>query len=157
MEKGIKTLKSSGRRRERASNEDNFADSGLGPDSYDHYSKGGKGFYDSGDENFDDSALGPEPTNSLPRSTYSNLSNYAAWTVPPTAQDAQRLYQEGQWSHVRPMSHQPYQFPSTMIQQQMQQNQLPNIGNALQTTGSGGISSALAVESRSDWHTVEAK
>jgi len=131
MEKGIKTLQSTGRRRDKASNtgdnsgnEDAFDDSGLGPDA------------DRQQQQDPNSAASDVGHSRSSHRTYSNASSYGPPPLPALAPSPQPPHLQ---YHPQPPPHQqsPYQLPSTLIQQQHYQQgpKLPSISHVLATTG----------------------
>ncbi len=131
MEKGIKTLQSTGRRRDKTSNtgdnsgnEDAFDDSGLGPDADRQQQQ---------DPNSAPSDVGHSRSS---HRTYSNASSYAPPSLLPLAPSPQPPHLQYH-PQPPPLQQSPYQLPSTLIQQQHYQQgpKLPSISHVLATTG----------------------
>lgn len=130
MEKGIKTLQSAGRRRDKASNtgdnsgNEEFDDSGLGQDA------------DRQQQQDPNSAASDVGHSRSSHRTYSNASSYAPTPLHPLAPSPQPPHLQ---YHPQPLPIQqsPYQMPSTLIQQQHYQQgpKLPSISHVLATTG----------------------
>lgn len=131
MEKGVKTLQSTARRRDKTSNtgdnsgnDDAFDDSGLGPDA------------DRQQQQDPNSAASDVGHSRSSHRTYSNASSYGPPPLPPLAPSPQPPHLQ-YLPQPLPIQQSPYQLPSTLIQQQHYQQgpKLPGISHVLATTG----------------------
>lgn len=132
MEKGVKTLQSTARRRDKTSNtgdnsgnDDAFDDSGLGPDA------------DRQQQQDPNSAASDVGHSRSSHRTYSNASSYGPPPLPPLAPSPQPPHLQ-YLPQPLPIQQSPYQLPSTLIQQQQHYQQgpkLPSISHVLATTG----------------------
>lgn len=139
MEKGIKTLQSAGRRRDKNDNtgdnsavEESFEDSGLGPDSdrqqvQDPHSASEVGYSHSSHR------------------TYSNASSIAPTPVIPHAASPSPQHYQHQYQYPQSQG----QWPSSIIEQQQAQRhyglatKLPSIQDVLVSTGASPMRNAV--------------